>query len=413
MSLPNISVDIRPDSSFIVGGTAVLGTTALGSGFLLGPAAAAMVSIGSTVTDVSIRRGRTRVTESFDTGSATVRLVDTTGRFNPDNTSSDLYPYVLPLRQFRISAIVNGVSVQLFNGYTTRYTYDYDPGVNATYVTIEAEDAFRLLSLADITTVTGAVTGEQTGTRIDRILTDLGVPNSITNISTGVSPCDADPDVTRSGLEAIQQVENTELGAFYIDADGNHTFKSRHEIQQLAAGITVTPLVFNETSGLDYVAVRIGLDDQQVYNSVTISGAAIIEQSVVDTTSSDEYFLRSLVRSDLLITTDTEALDQANLLLSSRKNPTLTIDSIAIKPLALSDADAYSVVSTDLLEPITITKSYLGSTLTRTLTVQGIEHSINAGDWSMGIALAEPIGGDALVLDSTNQGLLDVDLVSY
>lgn len=380
---------------------------------LLGPALAGMYELGQLATSVSIRRGRTRVTDSFDTGTASVRLLDTTGLFNPDNTSSPLYPYVLPLRQFRISAEVNGVSVQLFNGYTTRYTYDYDPGTNATFVTIQAEDAFRLLGLADVQTITGAVAGEDTGTRIGRILTQLGIATSIRNISTGLTTCTDDPDTRRSGLQALQQVEATELGAFYIDADGKYTFKNRHEIQQLAAGAIVSPLVFDESTNLDYAEVRIGLDDDQIYNSVAVSGPAITEMTASDSTSAGEYFTRSLVRSDLLIETDAEATNQANLLLSSKKEPVLTIDSIGVKPMALAPADAYSVVNAEILDPITITKNYQGSSLTRTLTIQGIDHNIVPDDWSMSIALAEPVGGDALVLNSSNQGLLNTNLVSY
>jgi hypothetical protein len=115
----------------------------------------------------------------------------------------------------------------------------------------------------------------------------------------------------------------------------------------------------------------------------------------------------------LLLETDAEATDQVNLLLSSRKEPTLTIDSIGVKPMALSSTNAYNVVNAEILDPITITKDYQGQSLTRTLTIQGIEHQITPGDWTMAIALAEPIGGDALVLDSTNAGILDTNLLSY
>lgn len=412
MSLPNITVSIRPDSSFIATGNAVLGTSLLGT-MILGPAANAMVDLTGTVTDVSIKRGRTRVTDSFETGTASVTVIDTTGQFNPDNTSSNLYPYVLPLRQFRISAVVNGILIQLFNGYVSKFTYNYEVGANITYVTIEAEDAFRLLGLANVEIITGATFNEATGTRIGRILTQLNVPNTLRTISTGQSTCWYDPETVRSALEAIQQVEATELGAFYVDSDGKYTFKSRHEIQQLASGLVNTPLVFNETTGLRYRQVQVGFDDQAIYNSVTVQGEGIVDASVSDATSISNYFTRSYVRGGSLITTDAEATSQATLLLNSRKDPSLTLDSIQCQPLAMTDAEAYSVINADVLDPVTLTKSYASGSLTRTLTIQGIDHSIRPDTWDVTFALAEPVGGDALVLDSTTAAILDTNVLSY
>jgi VCBS repeat-containing protein len=412
MSLPNITVSIRPDTSFVASGNAILGTSVLGT-MIIGPAAVAMVDLTGTVTDVSIKRGRTRVTDSFDTGTASVTVIDTTGQFNPDNTSSNLYPYVLPLRQFRISSVVNGVLIQLFNGYVSRFTYNYEVGTNITYVTIEAEDGFRLLGLGNVEIITGATFGENTGTRIGRILTQLNVPNTLRTISTGQSVCWYDPETVRSALEAIQQVEATELGAFYVDNDGKYTFKDRHEIQQLAAGTATTPLVFNETTGLRYRQVQVGFDDQAIYNSVTVQGEGIIDTSVSDATSIANYFTRSYVRGGSLITTDTEATGQATLLLNSRKDPSLTLDSIQCQPLAMTDAEAYSVINADVLDPVTLTKTYASGSITRTLTIQGIDHAIRPDTWDVTFSLAEPVGGDALVLNSTTAAILNTNVLSY
>jgi VCBS repeat-containing protein len=319
----------------------------------------------------------------------------------------------LPLRQFRISAVVNGVLIQLFNGYVSKFTYNYEVGTSITYVTIEAEDAFRLLGLANVETISGATLGESTGSRIGRILTALAVPTTLRTISTGQSVCWYDPENVRSGLEAIQQIEATELGAFFIDTDGKYTFKSRHEIQQLAAGLVNTPLVFDETTGLRYQQVQVGFDDQAIYNTVTIQGEGITDTSVSDATSIANYFTRSYVRGGSLITTDVEALSQATLLLNSRKDPSLTLDSIQCQPLAMTPAQAYSVVNADLLDPVTLTKNYASGSITRTLTIQGISNDIGPDTWNVTFELAEPIGGDAFVLDSTTAAILDTNVLSY
>lgn len=89
------------------------------------------------------------------------------------------------MRQLRITATVNSQLVQLFNGFTTSYTYDYDPSNQVTYVTITAEDAFRVLNMAGIEIITGSVYGEKSGTRIGYILTGLAIPTTLKAISTG------------------------------------------------------------------------------------------------------------------------------------------------------------------------------------------------------------------------------------
>ena len=437
MTLPDIEVLIRPASSFAADGTSILGTVKLGAllgattpagvntgvantayfgigtPMLLGPEQKAFVNISGSITDVSIKRGRTRAIDSFDTGTATCTFIDQTGQFNPDNTSSSLYPYVLPLRQFRIVATVGSTVYQLFNGYTTRYTYNFVPGINATQVTIEAEDAFRVLNMSKVSTITSAVAGDYSGTRIGYILTALSVPNNIRELSTGNTQVDSDPDTDRSGLEAIQQVESAEVGAFFVDKRGFYTFKSRQDLQLLAAGVTTTPLVFNETTGLPFTGVQVGFDDQQIINDISIEGDSLTGSVATDTQSITDYFNRSLSKTGSLLMNDTEALNQANYLLGFRRNPKVTIDSIDINTSGLSTANAQSVVNAELLDPITITKTYASGTIARTLTIQGITHSITPGNWDMTFELAEPVGGDGLVLDSANQGILDTNILVY
>jgi hypothetical protein len=164
---------------------------------------------------------------------------------------------------------------------------------------------------------------------------------------------------------------------------------------------------------LRYRQVQVGFDDQAIYNSVTVQGEGIVDASVSDATSISNYFTRSYVRGGSLITTDAEATSQATLLLNSRKDPSLTLDSIQCQPLAMTDAEAYSVINADVLDPVTLTKSYASGSLTRTLTIQGIDHSIRPDTWDVTFALAEPVGGDALVLDSTTAAILDTNVLSY
>jgi len=582
MSLPNIRVYIKPDAAFKATGNAVLGTSLLGAGFLLGPPSADFEEL-TPITAVSIRRGRTRATDSFDAGSATVTFVDTTGTFNPDNTSSFLYvggvSYIKPLRQFKITVMNEGIEYLLFTGFVNDFEYSYSPGVDAVQVTISAVDAFRVLSLGNVETIATATYNELSSERIKKILNQasIPIPTGVQSIKAGDTRVTDDPGTVRSTLEAVQQVEHTEMGAFFMDADGYYTFYGRKYLQQLASGSVKMPLIFDENIGLGYEAITQTFDDENIINDITINGSDILEVQKTDATSILDYSNRSVVLSDALLVSDAEANNLANYLLNSHKDPQLVISGIECSPLVLSDVtqtnlspnpslevngtgwggfsdatsvrtagtffdglyflraratnatvagyivvgsspriactagltytgsvyarhvsgaprngriaivwynsgggvvssvngaasllttatqrysvtatapatavtfalwgvlgstgssttndvsdwdgclaqqgatlnnyrnDFVSVVTAELLEPVTVTKTYSGSAidLTRTLTLQSIDHDIRPGSWSLKLGLAEPLGGDALVLD---YGRLDVNTLGY
>jgi len=413
MTLPQIRTYIRPDQSFVVGGNLTLGSTALGPSALLGPAIAAFYEITSLVQSVAVRRGRTRVTDSFDAGTCSVTLFDSAGVFNPDNGSSPLVGYVKPLRQFRVTATVDGTEYILFAGFTDAYSYTYETGVGASLVTIEATDAFRLLNLATISTVTGSAVGQDTGTRIGKILDTVSFATSQRDLETGISTLAADPGSQRSALAALQVCEQTELGAFYISSEGKATFRNRHTLQQLAAGGVVAPLIFNETSGIRFENIGQRFDEQQIANDVTVSTATGATQTATDSSSIDAFFRRSLAISETLIQTTTEATDYAAFILTARKEPVVTIDSIVVNAQAISAGSLSTILDSDLLVPITVSKTYGSGSVTRTLTLQAISHTITPGGWRIDLTTAEPISGDGFILDSSTFGVLDTNYLSF
>jgi len=55
-------------------------------------------------------------------------------------------------------------------------------------------------------------------------------------IDTGDSTVQADPGTERDLLSALQTIENSEFGGFYIDPEGSATFLSRNTLAQKADG---------------------------------------------------------------------------------------------------------------------------------------------------------------------------------
>ena len=393
-------------------------STPLGTG-ILADAPADVVDVSDIALRVSIRRGRNRVLNSFEAGTATVVLEDENGDYNPQNTSSPYYGKLLPLRKIRIYADYDDGSgldrYYLFSGYITSFDNTFRLGNDeVSTVTFQCVDAFRLLQNVQITTVAGSSAGQTTGARIENLLDLASFPVSQRVIDVGDTLVQADPATSRSLLAACQNIEQSELGGFFIDDAGNAVFLSRSTVSEKA---DETPLLFNDNgTDISYQSIDFAYDDTQIFNDISVTRLNGVLQNVQSTSSIETFFIHSGSRSDLLMQTDAEALDQASMLLNARENALLRIDSIGLN---LMDSTASNRIvaglESDLFTLINVTKTgQASSTFTLELFVQGIQHDITPNTWTTRFLTAEPII-QAFILDSAIQGLLDgtVGVLSY
>lgn len=393
-------------------------STPLGVG-ILADAPADVVDVSDIAIRVSIRRGRNRVLNSFEAGTATVVLEDENGDYNPQNTSSPYYGKLLPLRKIRIWADYDDGGgtdrYYLYSGYIVSFDNTFRLGNDeVSTVTFQCVDAFRLLQNVQISTVAGSSAGQTTGARIENLLDLASFPVSQRLIDVGDTTVQADPGTSRSLLAACQNIEQTELGGFFIDDEGNAVFLSRSTVSLKA---DETPLLFNDDgTNISYQSIDFAYDDTQIFNDITVTRLGGTAQNVQSTSSIETYFIHSGSRSDLLMQTDAEALDQASMLLNARENALLRIDSIGLN---LMDSTASNRIvaglESDLFTLINVTKTgQASSTFTLELFVQGIQHDITPNTWTTRFLTAEPII-QAFILDSAIQGLLDgtVGVLSY
>jgi hypothetical protein len=393
-------------------------STPLGVG-ILADAPADVVDVSDIALRVSIRRGRNRVLNSFEAGTATVVLEDENGDYNPQNTSSPYYGKLLPLRKIRIWADYDDGGgtdrYYLYSGYIVSFDNTFRLGNDeVSTVTFQCVDAFRLFQNVQISTVAGSSAGQTTGARIENLLDLASFPVSQRLIDVGDTTVQADPGTSRTLLGACQNIEQTELGGFFIDDEGNAVFLSRSTVSEKA---DETPLLFNDDgTNISYQSIDFAYDDTQIFNDITVTRLGGTAQNVQSTSSIETYFIHSGSRSDLLMQTDAEALDQASMLLNARENALLRIDSIGLN---LMDSTASNRIvaglESDLFTLINVTKTgQASSTFTLELFVQGIQHDITPNTWTTRFLTAEPII-QAFILDSAIQGLLDgtVGVLSY
>jgi len=393
-------------------------TTPLGTG-ILADAPGDVVDVSDIALQVSIRRGRNRILNRFEAGLATVVLEDNNGDWSPQNLSSPYAGKLLPLRKIRIYADYDDGGgtdrYYLYSGYITAYNSTYGLGIDETSrVTLQCVDGFRLLNNIGISTVPGTSSPQLSGARVNALLDVVSWPSSQRDIDAGTSTLIADTGSSdRDLLTALQLVEVSEFGGFFIDAEGNATFLSRETVSEKA---DETPTVFaDDGSAITYNQIEFANDDTLLVNDVTVTRLNGTPQNVFDQPSIDTFFLHSGQRQGILVQTDAEALDQAQTLLVARKNTTDRIDSMTINLLDSSaPTKIVAGLSLEIFDLVNVTKTVPGgSTITKELFVQGVQHDITNSMFTTKILTAEPLI-QAFILDSTtSQGRLGSGILSY
>ena len=391
MGLPaTISVKINLSGGASFGNPFILGTSQLGFAELQS-SVPVIVDVSTSTLNISTRRGRNLLQDNYESGTATIKIVDPNGDFNPQNTASPYYGLLQPLRKIQASAIYNGVTYGLFGGYITEYRYTYPTGQETGYCTFICYDAFRLMYNSNVTTVTGGTAGQTTAQRVQSILSMISWPAAFTSIGTGATTVQADPGTLRTVLEAIQTCEFTEQGAFYIDANGVATFKGRQFVYDAQAA---SPTVFNQTgTGINYAGITFALDDKTIVNKATVTRIGGTAQSYSDAASIAAYFTRSITASDMLMQTDANALSLATAYVTSKKDTSIRIETITLDLVTPNySAGVTAGLSLDFFDTVDITNEQPGgSTIQKKLQVQGIAHTITPNTWVTTIATQEPL----------------------
>jgi hypothetical protein len=413
MALPTLNVSLNFNSGAVFGNPFTIGDPVngvLGVGILGdGSAPALVIDLTDVTRNVSIRRGRNISRDIYEAGTCTVRIYDQDGRFNPQNTSSDLYGYLTPLRKIRISATYNGTTHYLFSGYTTDYVYSYDTSENVSYVDINASDAFRLLNQAVVNTVADSGAGQDTGTRINKILDSVQFPNSMRTIDTGNSLTQADPGTSRTSLSAVQNCEFSEQGAFYISPEGNVIFKNRNNTISSAGN---TPTEFNQTTGIPYKNLIFAFDDKLIVNTANITRIGGSKQTYIEADSVAQYFPHAVTYNDLVIDTDSNAANVAAIYVTTRATTTIRIDQMTID---LNDPSVPNdtILELDYFDNVLITNVQPNnSTITKNLQIQGVIWDISPTRFLGTFITLEPLT-DGFIIGSNYYGILGEDILSF
>lgn len=196
------------------------------------------------MTDCDLKRGRDFYIKKDSDGKASgfepmkvgklkVALDNTNGRYDAYNTTSPLYPYILPGRYIDLSVNYNGTVYPVFAGKITDIQSE---GGEEPKAFIEAEDGMRRLQDYDATVA--VQTNIDVDEAIGLVLDDVDYPTlwgrNLEDSGDVLSYWWADD---RAKTE-IQRLADAEFGNFFVAADGAATFYSRHHTNTAVLTLT-------------------------------------------------------------------------------------------------------------------------------------------------------------------------------
>jgi hypothetical protein len=343
---------------FLVGISEVGGTDVI-SGW---PADAGFEDVTEDCTSFALTRGRSDDLGQLMSGTATVTLRDQSGKYNPVNTSSSLYPNVKPMRAIRIKAAYDGTTYGLFYGFLQSIDSRSHPDNPQT--TLECADLFAWLSQRQPTI--SALGSTTTGAAIKAVLDEIGWPGSLRNLDDGDTIPDFSADGTTTSLQLINGLLEAEMGTFYIAGDGKATFKNRNSRYASTASSSTITGAANTLMRWDSIN-----DIATVYNAASVTRDGSSAQSASDADSINAFGQRDMgdVTTPYL-TSDAEALSRARLRVTQFKDPKTPANASFISA-ASTTAD---LLARDLNDRVTMTETF-GGTSAKQYFIEQVNHA--------------------------------------
>ena len=375
--------------------------------------ATTLSDVTSDVQSVSINRGRSRDTDSFFTGSCSVRLLNNERKYENTNTSSAFSPGIEPMIEIHIDATTDGGSTykDLFVGFVTDINLSYPDGSNS-FADFTASDAF--MKIANTRLNNQSFSSATSGTLIEAILDNAQVKfGANRNIETGISTMQALSGITENTLSMLQTVERSENGSLFMSKSGDLTFKSRHTTFPSSVAATFS----DDGSDIPYLKVDYINDDNEIFNIISLKRLNGTTQTAEDAGSQGKYLIRTLNRTGLFNNSDTEVLDAANFLLGKFKDALIRFDNLVVDLTEQSTSNQNTILDREVADIVKIELTPPGggspSQITANEIIDSISYNISPDIFAVNYKLSNADVQAFLRLDNTLFGILDTDKLGY
>jgi hypothetical protein len=228
-------------------------------------------------------------------------------------------------------------------------------------------------------------------------------------IDAGSTTVQADPATTRSSLSALQVAEFTEQGAFFVQAGGEVEFKDRNDV---VGSLAPAAIQFNQSGGIPYSDLKYAFDDKLIINSATMTRVGGTTVTSVDADSIAKYFPHGMNVENLIAQTDAQVQQIADIYVATRKETTIRIDAMTVDlldPAVPTD----TIIGLDYFDNVEITNIQPdGSTIVKTLQVQGLAWDITPNSMKCTVTTLEPIV-EGFIIGSSTYGIIGQSIMGY
>lgn len=346
----------------------------------------------------SIRRGKSRELERYQTGQASVQFENNTRAFDPTFEASPYFGQIVPKRSLRIT---NGTAVQ-FVGIVEDWNISYEPGGQSIAV-CQAFDAFSLLGGINFADV--SFTQELTSERVEAVLDEINWDESRRDIQgSGATLSAATVLDDTNTLEYLNKVAQSDPGDIFISRDGDVAFRGRN------LGFTSESLVFTDAgTAIPYQTISAIYGSELLYNNVTVSSEGV-GTVVAQASDSIEIYGERDEEVETFLSSIDQVQDLADYLVNRYGEPEFRFDGLTINLNSLSSEDRGKVLAIELAEPVLVqfTPNNISPAIQRYAKVIGVEQNVNPQDQKLTLRL-QSTQGSLFILDDTVFGRLDED----
>jgi hypothetical protein len=348
----------------------------------------AWVNVTNDLKSASTNTGRQYELNRMEAGTSTVALNDLQRRYDPANTNSPFSPNIIPLRKMRLRA-TKGSTYPVFRGFVERWPERW-VGPSYAETTLTLVDGFEPLALAG---VSGTLPSALSGTQINTLLDKAGWPSADRTIDAGLfTMATTELTADATALGEIQEIADSELGIFFIDAAGIATFHDRaHRWTQTRSLVSQATFVDAASGGgVLYTDLQPSFDKDKTINEWRVSTAQNESATDSDQISAGAFFKRSQTRSTRLDNLP-DAQTQATALVRDTAKPALRFDSLTVKPV--TDTDWTTVLGLAISDRVTVIRNPVpaagGSTISKFCFVEGINWQLVPGNtWQVAFQLS-------------------------
>ena len=358
--------------------------------------------ITADVTNVKIKRGRSRWLNEITSGTFSVAFDNKDGDYNPIGAGA-YTNNIVPGKRIQIDA----GGLPIFDGLVDDWDVTYQLNKNSIAVAV-GSDVLTRLGRQKIDSFT--TTSELSGARVNAILDqpEVDFPAGQRNIDTGLTTLQADTipaDV--DVVTYLQLVSRTESGRLFAAADGVLTFQQRNTAPSTAN----VPKLADDGTGIPYVGLDIAVGSELLYNRAEVTREGGTTQVEDNTASQTTYGIRTVVQNGLLFNSDIDAESYAEYLVNKYATPEARFSAIDINLVTLTTQQAATVCALELGDVVQIVFTAPGNDpIDQYAIVEGIAHDINLNTHRVQLALSSLQEG-AFILDDQVFGVLDSDAV--